>query len=134
MTGASFPAVQLHALLLADHIYQDRESGKYVISGTFHQLNVAAFPATFPRTIGLFVSMSGLAGSTDIGISLVDVTTGDTLVSTQPLGIRCDSPDAVVSFGVELPPLLLPHAGCYHVQLAVNGSVIGHTPVYAIGS
>ena len=41
------PIVQ--AILLADHVYQDRETGKYVIAGTFNQLRGQAFPASSLR-------------------------------------------------------------------------------------
>ena len=51
------PALQ--ALLLADHVYRDEVTGKYVIAGTFHQVNVEEFPATLGKTVGIFVSLMG---------------------------------------------------------------------------
>jgi hypothetical protein len=130
MTDQSPPAkVRLQALLLADHIYRDEGSGKYVIAGTFYQLNVAAFPITFARTIGVFVSLSGLKGKTSIDLEFVDTSSGEVLMRTQSIEVSCDDPDLPVEFAVEVPPLPLPHAGRYLFRLAADGTVVGAVAV-----
>lgn len=130
MTNQSPPAeVRLQSLLLADHIYRDQSSGKYVIAGTFYQLNVAAFPITFARTIGVFVSLSGLKGKTGIDLEFVDTSNGEVLMRTQSLEVSCDDPDLPVEFAVEVPPLPLPHAGRYLFRLAADGAVVGTVAV-----
>jgi hypothetical protein len=121
--------VGLQALLLADHIYRDQGSGKYVIAGTFHQLNVAAFPTTFARTIGVFVSLSGLTGKTGIDLEFVDASSGEVLIRTQSLEVVCEDPDLPVEFAVEVPPLPLPHAGHYLFRLMMAGTVLGTAAV-----
>ncbi len=118
---------RLQALLLADHIYCDQGSGKYVIAGIFHQLNVVSFPTTFTRTIGVFVSLSGLTGKTDIDLEFVDASNGEVLICTQSLGISCENPDMTVEFAIEVPPLPLPHEGYYLLRLLVNDTVLGIT-------
>jgi hypothetical protein len=123
--------VKLQALLLADHIYQDKGSGKYVIAGTFHQLNVASFPTTFPKTIGVFASLTGFNGKTAIDLEFVDASNEEILMSTKSLEISCKDPYQSVEFAVEVPPLPLPRAGRYLFRLTTNGDVIGDTGVYA---
>lgn len=130
MTNHSAPGeIRLQALLLADHIYRDQVSGKYVIAGTFYQLNVAALPITFGRTIGVFVSLSGLKGKMGIGLEFVDTSNGEVLMRTQSLEVSCDDPDLPVEFAVEVPPLPLPHAGRYLFRLVADGGVVGTVAV-----
>jgi hypothetical protein len=121
--------IRLQAMLLADHIYRDQGTGKYVIAGTFHQLNVAAFPTTFGRTIGIFISLSGLTASTEIEIEFLDAASGEVLMRTQSLKVSCEEPELPVEFSVEVPPLPLPHAGRYLFRLAADGAVLGGTNV-----
>ncbi len=121
--------IKLESLLLADHIYRDQGSGKYVIAGTFHQLNVADFPTTFARTIGIFVSVSGLMGKTCIELEFLDASSGEVLVRTQSLEVSCEDPFLPVEFAVEVPPLPLPHAGRYLFRLAAGGAVLGAATV-----
>ena len=121
--------IRLQALLLADHIYRDQGSGKYVIAGTFYQLNVADFPTTFARTIGVFVSLSGLTGKTGIDLEFVDALSREVLIRTQSLEVTCEDPDLPVEFAVEVPPLPLPHAGRYLFRLTIDGMVLGTAAV-----
>lgn len=130
MTDHRTANLRLQALLISDHIYCDRGSGKYVIAGTFYQLNVAAFPAVFGKTIGAFVSLAGLTGSTGIELEFVDAASGDVLMRTQSLQVSCSDPDLPVEFGVEIPPLPLPREGRYFFRLTANGTVLGFTSVF----
>jgi hypothetical protein len=125
--------LKLHAMLLADHVYHDEGSGKYVIAGTFHRLNVPKFPTTLGKTVGVFVSLSGCEGDIDLDLHFVDGRTGDVLLSSQSLAFHCDEPALPVDFALELPPLPLPHSGRYALRLAANGTLLGELPVTAEG-
>lgn len=127
-------ALKLHAMLLADHVYRDEGSGKYVIAGTFHRLNVARFPTTLAKTVGVFVSVSGCEGDVDLDMDFVDGQTGDVLLSSRSLAFHCDDPTLPVDFALELPPLPLPRPGRYALRLAANGTLLGEIPVTAEGA
>lgn len=127
----SAPTVQ--ALVPADHVYRDQASGKYVIAGTFHQINVEAFPTTLSRTVGLFVSLRGVEAETGLELQFLDPETGDALISSNELSIVPGDPELPVEFAVELPPLPLPRAGRYVLRLAVGGTPVGEAPVVVRG-
>ena len=38
------PKPVLQAMVLADHVYQDRQTGKYIIAGTFSQIIFGSVP------------------------------------------------------------------------------------------
>ena len=130
MTDQGVAKIKLQALLLADHIYCDRGTGKYVIAGTFYQLNVAVVPATFGRSVGAFVSLSGLNGNTRIDLEFVDPANGEVLLRTPPFDIACGDPASPVEFALEIPPLPLPHAGSFSFRLSANGGVLGSVSVF----
>lgn len=124
---------KLHALLLSDHIYRDEGSGKYVIAGTFHHVNVGAFPTTLAKSVGVFVCVSGFEGDVDVNLDFVDAESGEALIRSHSLGFRCDDPTLPVEFAVEIPPLPLPRPGRYAMRLAANGTVLGEAPVTVDG-
>ena len=124
-------ALKLQALLLADFVYQDRDSGKYVIAGTFHAVNVAAFPATLGRSVGAFVVLTGRREGAEVALSLVEAQTGAVLLRSPPLTLPAVEGDAPLEFAVELPPLPLPRPGGYLVRLTADGAILGDAPFSA---
>jgi hypothetical protein len=38
----------IQAIVLADNVYRDVRTGKHVVAGTFHQINVLEIPTTLP--------------------------------------------------------------------------------------
>lgn len=125
--------IKVQALLLADHIYRDHNTGKFVIAGTFHQLNVATFPATFGRSVGVFVSLSNVVGKKEITLHFVDAATHEVLLDTRAMEIFGNDPHLPIEFAVEIPPLPLPHAGMYWFQLKTNGIMVGSIQVFVYG-
>lgn len=125
--------LRLRALLLADHVYRDEGSGKHVIAGTFHQMNLSGFPATFGRSVGVFISFSGIVGTAAVDMTFIEAANGEALMRTGSMQILCDDPERPVELAVEVPSLPLPRAGQYIFRLTVNGSVLGETALFARG-
>lgn len=123
--------LQLGALIVADHIYRDEGSGKYVIAGTFHHLNVPGFPTTFGRSLGIFVSFCGLEGKADLDLDFVEDATGEVLMRTRSMAVSCERPEQPVDLALEVPPLPLPRAGRYVFRLTADGTVLGEAVVFA---
>jgi hypothetical protein len=119
------PRIDLLAFLVADHVYCDQGSNKYIIAGTFHQLNISAFPAVFHKTIGVFIKLANFVGSAGVEIAFEDRSTGEVLLRTRALEIAFEDRDRPVELALEVPPLPLPRPGRYAFKLLVNGNVIG---------
>jgi hypothetical protein len=130
--GKSEPGIRVLSLILADHIYKDEASGKYIIAGTFHQINVASFPARFGRTIWAYFSLLGVNGTAAVTLTFLETTTGNVLMGTKSLEINNQNPENPIDFAIEVPPMPLPAEGRYLFQLSVNGSLLTGIPVTAV--
>jgi hypothetical protein len=117
----------LQALVPADHIYRDQQTGKYVIAGTFHQVNLASFPATLGRSVGVFVALRGIVGDTALEFELVGPESPEPLLRSHNLRVTSADPDRTLEFAVELPPFPLPTPGRYALRLGVDGAALGET-------
>lgn len=120
---------RLHAFLLADHVYQDAGSGKYVLAGTFHQVNVEETPCTLGRSVGVFIALSGIDGSATLRVEFVECRTGETLMASGSMEIDCDDPHLPVEIGLEMPPLPIPRPGRFVLRLSADGETVGEAPV-----
>jgi hypothetical protein len=107
----------VNALLLADHIYRDAGTGKFVIAGTFHDMHVERCPTTFGRSVGLFVSLSGVERELQLGVEVLGPER-EVLLTRAP--VRVPGGDAL-DLGLELPPLPLPRPGRYVVRVTGDG-------------
>lgn len=117
----------MQALLLADHIYRDVDTGKYVIAGTFHHLGVSAIPTAFGRSIGVFISLRGIEGKVQIRLEWQNADQQEVLMNTPSFEIACENPNLPVEFAIEVPPLPLPYSGHYLFRLFVDGVMLGTT-------
>jgi hypothetical protein len=127
--GAGVSSPTLQALVPADHIYRDEGTGKYVIAGTFHQVNLERFPATLGRTVGLFVALRGVDGEADVQFELVGPEQDEPLMRSHDMRVTSPDPEKTVEFAVELPPLPLPVPGRYTLRLEVDGAPLGEAPL-----
>ena len=117
--------IGLQALLIADHIYHDQMSGKYVIAGTFHQWNLPFFPFTFNQPFAIFASLSGVYGKKQVRFEFIDAANNKILMKTNLLEIANNDQNSAVSFAIEIPPLYIPHSGSYYFSLIIEDAIIG---------
>jgi hypothetical protein len=144
------PKPLLQALVLADHIYQDKFTGKMVIAGTFNRLNVftgtppdappkppqeAGQPAPGLRKLGpreicrvgspwAYISLTEVHGTVPLDLRYVDLRDNVVLVRVE-LSVKANSPLDTTEVAVQLPVLPTPHAGTYALELLSSGEPVG---------
>lgn len=123
--------VLLQALLLADHVYRDQATGKYVVAGTFHQVNLAAFPGSLSRSVGAFVAVRAPAGPHSLTLQFVEVASGEVLADSARHSVTSPDDGSPMVLAVEIPPLPFPREGDYLVRLRLGGRVLGEAPLAA---
>ena len=123
----------LQALVLADHVYTDVQTGKKIIAGTFSRLWTPDFPAKFGRPTYAFVCLTGLQGDLQIHLRYVDLSASanEVLMETQPIGVKSQDPLATLELVVEVPPFPMPHEGTYAFELHAGGEMLGVVRVQA---
>lgn len=125
----------LQALLLAEHVYADRETGKKVICGTFNRIDF--HPEQAPRAEQsrrehqpqrhavssrevsqagfptIFISLTNLHGRVSLELRYVDLKTQQVLLSTQLREVECADPLRTIDVIVPMPIPPIPHEGVY---------------------
>ncbi len=121
----------LQALVLADHIYVDRDSGKKVIAGTFNRLKAETFPAEFGRPTWAYVCLTEIRGRATVELRYVDLSNNQVLMRTKLGDVRAGDPLESIEMVVEVPPFPMPHAGPYALEVHAAGEMLGALRVMA---
>jgi len=115
----------IQALLLADNVYTDIETGKRVITGVFDFIGVPEIPGHFLKVTHAYVSLTELRGRVEIMLRYVDLDSNEILMEHGPTVIEQDDPIASEDFTVTVPPLPVPHEGVFALEVHANNELIG---------
>jgi hypothetical protein len=145
------PKPVLQALVLAEHVYQDKLTGNSVIAGTFNRLHV--FKRGLPsdgvsqpvqdvggRLDGLrklapheiskvgspwvYISLTEIYGTIPLELRYVDLVDNVVLLRVE-MSAKSESPLDTLEAVVRLPPLPTPHPGTYALELLSNDEPLG---------
>lgn len=147
------PRPVLQAMVLADHVYQDRFTGKYVIAGTFANVsfgNVVAQATTPPaesRDAGeqwlavrgpmgvagspyLYFALTEVHGEVPLVVKFVDLSDSSLLFEGQ-FAVASLDPVAVAEYALPMPPLPIAKSGAFSLDLLWEGEILGSWRVTA---
>ena len=116
------PVVQ--AVVLADHVYQDRETGKYVVAGTFNQLRGHEFPCELTTPVHLFCVLTSVSAPTAVSMRFVS-SEEQIVMSSSAVTITCRDPQQTIEFALPVPSLRLPAPGWYRLVLFIDDTPRG---------
>ncbi|MFG0268021.1 MAG: hypothetical protein ACF8AM_23135 [Rhodopirellula sp. JB055] len=133
----------LQAMVLADHVYQDRRSGKHVIAGTFTKIVIVpsqdaeiveengeqkqrlSGPVSRMGSPYLYLSLTGLRNEQAFLLQLVDLTEAKVLMEMN-FKMKCSDPVQNAEAIIDMPLLPIPRKdGNYSIDLIWNGEQIG---------
>jgi hypothetical protein len=137
----------LQALVLADHIYEDKSTGKKIIAGTFNAIQYGtakrqeiesdegkkALRIPGGMNAGspwIYINLTEVHGQVDFALQYVDLKHHTVLMSTQ-FAVKCESPLLNVEVIIPLPPLPTPHPGTYALELLSDDYPIGSLRIEA---
>ena len=115
------------ALLIADHIYQDRATGNWIVAGTFNTILTRRLP--FPRSLEIFFQVTGISRPVELrlrverasdGAPMIDI--GGPITATDPLQVHTQK--------VRLLGLPFTEEGKYWVQLVSQQEILIQAPLY----
>lgn len=134
----------LQAMLIADHIYKDAITGKYVVAGIFEAITVtkrgSPQPASPPPggfqagSPFAYLSLRDVRGEQAFAIRYVDLS-DETVLFEGKFSARTNDPLELVQVALPLPPLRQDKPGTYALELLWNDQPLGsyrvriiHTP------
>lgn len=115
----------IQALLLADNVYTDAETGKRIIAGVFDSITLPEIPGEYPHSTCVYVSLTAVRGEIDVMLRYVDLESDDVLMEHGPTKLNGDDPIASLDYSAPLPPLPVPHEGIYALEVHVGDELIG---------
>ncbi|MFQ5804841.1 MAG: hypothetical protein ACE5I3_00160 [Phycisphaerae bacterium] len=119
------PKPVLQAIVLADQVYTDRDSGKKVIAGTFNRLWATEFPARFSRPTWAFICLTNLQGRVEVNLRYIDLSSSEVLMETKPIPVQSEDRLASLELMVQVPPFPMPHEGVYAFEVHAAGEMLG---------
>ena len=118
-------APTLQALVLADQVYVDRDTNKFIISGTFRQLLTAEIPGLLNRETYAYVCMTNVYGTINVHLRYIDLETNQVLLHSTELPVYASSPVETVELKIPIAPLPMPHEGVYAFEVHVGDEMLG---------
>lgn len=115
----------IQALLLADNVYTDAETGKRVISGVFDSIMLPEIPGHFSQDTCVYVSLTAVRGEIDVMLRYVDLDSDAVLMEHGPTKLSSDDPIASLDFSAPMPPLPVPREGVFALEVHVGEELIG---------
>ena len=136
----------LQALLLADHVYQDSATGKFVVCGIFTRMTrlleqptpsspevatrieqKSLSPGSFLQLGNpyLYFALTDYQGQIDLELRYIDLSDNSSLITGKLEGIVFKNPHELVQGSITIPKLPAPHAGEYSLDVLFDGEVLG---------
>jgi hypothetical protein len=116
------------ALLLADQVYQDRESGKWVVAGIFSSIGFRALPGV-QNTMSVFFQVTNISAPVELRLR-VEHADGDATVLDVGGPIRARDPLEVISSRIVLRNVPFQKQGKYWVQLLSGQEILTQVPLH----
>lgn len=115
------------ALLVADHVYHDRETGKWVVAGIFSNIAFASLPRTYD-SMEIFFQVTNVSRPVELRLR-VEHSDGDVLLDVGG-PMHAKSPLEVIPRRVVLRQLPFKKPGKYWVLLKSGEEILTQVPLY----
>jgi hypothetical protein len=124
--AAAEPPLPL-ALLVADRVYHDRETGKWVVAGIFSNIHFPSLPRHY-ELLEVFFQVTNISAPVDLRLR-IEHSEGDALMD---LGgqMSANSPLDVIARRVVVRNLRFNKPGKHWIALVSSGQILTQVPLY----
>ena len=127
--GDSEPPV-VNSLLIADRVYRDRDSGKWIIAGVFSGLKTRALPGRLDQ-LNIFFQLTNARRSFDLWLRVEHAESGEVMFEMGgPMHVSPADPLRVIEHLVRLQDVLFRREGKYWIQLLSGEEILTQAPLY----
>ena len=116
------------SLLVAERIYQDRETGKWIVAGIFSNINAPGLPVT-QDTLEIFFQITNISQPVDLHLKL-EHADSETVLLDVGGKVQSHSPLEVIHQRIVLRRVPFNRSGKYWVQLISGGEILMQVPLY----
>ncbi len=116
------------SLLVAERIYQDRETGKWIVAGIFSNINAPGLPVT-QDTLEIFFQLTNVSQPVDLHLKVEHADSGAVLLDVGG-NVKANSPLEVIHQRIVLRRVPFQHAGKYWIQLISQDEILMQVPLY----
>ena len=120
--------MNITSLTLADNIYQDHRTGKYILSGVYHQIDVPEIPYRLPFLLRAYCAFERPKNDCNIEFILICEEDKTILAGTDRFTPPEDDSIDFIQLDMEFPPIGISIAGNYSIGVKLNGIVIKKAP------
>lgn len=121
----------VEAMVVADEIYTDAQTGKRIICGTFSQIHVVKIPGIFGKFSYAFILLTDGMGDGMLCLRFVHLQTNKVLLQSPSMNFQFDDPLRVHDIVIKLPPFPLVTEGFYNLECWVDDNLIGSVRLHA---
>jgi len=111
------------ALVVCDSVHIDPITGKYVLLGTFTEIESPDFPFVFPK-MAIYVALTDGRGRLSVTIRLVDVDEEREPLWSDTQEVDSDDPRKVTELAIEALDTPFEESGIYRLQLLISDVTI----------
>jgi hypothetical protein len=79
----------------------------------------------------VYISLTGVHDSVPLELRYIDLADNKVLLATQ-FSVNCKNPLETMEFALVMPPLPIPHAGVYSLELLSNEELLGSLRITAV--
>jgi hypothetical protein len=126
MSASTEPPLPL-ALLVADRVYHDRETGKWVVAGVFSNIHFPSLPKSYDL-IEIFFQVTNVSQPVDLHLR-IEHSEGDLLLDVGG-PMKSNSPLEVIARRVVLRNMVFQKPGKYWVMLRSGEEILTQVPLY----
>lgn len=130
----------LQALLVADHAYEDKVTGKKIVVGIFNKVRYRPHKSlteneqSEQRNViqgGMhagspyaYLNITEVHGSANLELRYVDLS-DRSVIFNKDFPVECDDPLATLEFIFPMPRIPTPHSGVFALELLCDGDPMG---------
>lgn len=119
----------VNSLLIADCVYRDRDSGKWVIAGVFSGLKTRLLPARLDQ-LNVFFQLTNAGRSFDLRLRIEHAESGEVMFEMGgPMHVSPADPLRVIEHLVRLTDVLFRREGKYWIQLLSGEEILAQAPL-----
>ena len=130
MPGAVPEPPIVNSLLVADRVYRDQESGKWVIAGVCSSVNTPSLPMGVDE-INVFFQLTNASRAFDLHLRIEHADSGEVLLDVGgQMQLDPADPLKVIENLVRLKRVLFQKPGKYWVQLTSDEEILAQAPLW----